>query len=576
MATFKGQVEKNVQDDGARVKNWQQGPGGPTNPDPQWGSVTPAELPALKAEPQGVYSASERISIPSGQCFKGQIGGTPASDFFGKVIVLPRKIEAGLVLNTKTFTITIDNTYRTAKRVFQGFANTAGDGVTIINLPALSLDLPALSGLSLTLEVTLDGPATISGNLEFTFDTRVDTVPVTGQRSVTLGFPPETPMIEKLQFLTDVIEKRVGTEQRVSLRETPRQIVEMDLRIEGDDARLYRSIMASSQARTFGLPIWWEPTVTTSAVAVNDTTINVETTANADYRVGGLAVIWTGHSTMETLQIKTINATSLEFESASTQVFASGTRVMPVRQAFTLSETVRGNRHPKRVVDQRLVMTILDNDVDLSDVSAFPAFESKVLFNGKGNRNVIRGRTLGTESRRRIHVIDNRVGKFEVHTEQALNVDSSRFTLNAKSRARLWQLRQLAHGLRGNQVSFFAPTYAEDFIPTQAISSTGTTLVFENSGFSRLINAGKPFDVVMVRLTDGTEIIRRISSASEIDSSEEQVEVSAVWGVNAQPGDIELVCLAPKTRISSDEVTFTHRDGNGNSTMSFPTITVLD
>ena len=112
--------------------------------------------------------------------------------------------------------------------------------------------------------------------------------------------------------------------------------------------------------------------------------------------------------------------------------------------------------------------------------------------------------------------------------------------------------------------------------PTQSISTAGNVITVVNSGFDNFIDAAQPFDAVLVRLTDGTEITRALTSSLEVDADEEQLFISGTWGVDATPAEIDFVCVVQKVRLDSDEVTITHRDGIGGATISFPFVSVLD
>ena len=583
MATYKGQISSTPQDDGQRVSGWQDGPGGPVVGDVQWSSPTVHGsdfVEALKetgGHPQGVWiNNTNKARGRTRVCYAGQISPNLQDDFFGKVDVTPDSIAAGLILSEQNYELVVANYYKTEERTLISVTSTAGAGVSITNLPGLPLAMPALSAFTVNLEILPDGPTSINGELIFTFDTGQETVTITGQRSIIFGFQPEAPIKEKLRWNTDILRHRDGTEQRVSLRQAPRQVVEMDFKLSGRTRQRYEWLMADSQALGLGVPIWWEPSISTAAVAVDDTSISVDSTAYADYKVGGLAVIWESVEKHETLQIDSIAAGSLTFSSGFTNAYSAGVLVMPMQVGYLLQREIRGAKHPVNLSEHRLIFTINSNDDDLADISAWPTFNSKVILTGKGNQNILPGATTPTGSRRRTERVDNGTGVFDLYSQQAISRQTGRYQLLVNSRQKLWEVRQLLHALRGQQVSFYIPTYADDFTPTQSISTAGNVITVVNSGFDNFIDAAQPFDAVLVRLTDGTEITRALTSSLEVDADEEQLFISGTWGVDATPAEIDFVCVVQKVRLDSDEVTITHRDGIGGATISFPFVSVLD
>lgn len=63
-------------------------------------------------------------------------------------------------------------------------------------------------------------------------------------------------VVERWQFLTDILPGWDGTEQRVRLRVDPRVELEAEAMAEGSDAAAFRSWLAGYQAGAFVMPYW--------------------------------------------------------------------------------------------------------------------------------------------------------------------------------------------------------------------------------------------------------------------------------------------------------------------------------
>ncbi len=503
--------------------------------------------------------------------FAGGSARAPQDDFFERIIVLPRKIDAGIVISEKDYTVQVFNSYRREVRTWVNYLNTAGAGIAIPNLPGLPSPTQPLSGYSLTLQILMSGPPSIRGDLRFVFDTITVVLPLTGERTVLLPFEPEAPLEERLRFLTDVRTRQDGTEQRAALRLAPRQIFDVEYVLDGLEREMATVLLHDSISHALGFPVWFEGTTLTAATVPGTATIYVGSTAYADLRVGSLAVILQDSSTYETLQVSSFDATSITFASNLTKTFAAGTRVMPVRVVYA-SQVVRGDRQPYGLQAIRAHLSSADSDKDLSSTSGFSTYNSKVLLD---DPNLVDG-TLQETLERELINFDNDTGLFQVMSRWDIGRRGHAKRFFTRTRQRLWEVRCLLHALRGRAVSFYIPTFFPDLTPTAGITAGSSVLTVRNAGYTKFARSRQPLNVVRVTLTTGTVLLRKVTSASEIDSSTEQLQVDAAWGVDATLAQISRVDLVEKVRMDSDEATLTHLDGNGQAVVEVPVKAVLE
>jgi len=540
-------------------------PGAP----PSWTAPTIIDMASFVQMDRGPETKAA-LAAPRQQNFSGAIcQDEVASDFFDNVIVTPQLINTGIVVGVLNFVIDVYSSYRHQVRTFDSFSSTAGDGVSITDLPTLPSTMPAQSGFTLTLEVLPEGPATINGDLDFDFDVGFAVIAILGTRAVTLPNQPSKPIIEILQFRTDILRKSHGSEQRRKLRFAPRQIFELPFSVSGHERRVLETAMMGAQGRALGVPVWHEATLSTAPVSISDTTINVDTTAFADYRVGGLARIWSNVDTFETLEVLTINPTSLVFNSQFTKAFPAGALVMPERTAF-MSREVTGVKFPVNLQETRMRVTVIDNDSDLSSAAAFPTFNSKVFLN---EPNMIRGRLSETISRDTF-IIDSVVGTLDQFSDEVISRRSHLKIFFSRTRQRLWEVRQLLHFLGGRQTSFYIPTFFDELEPTANIVSASDKLTIKNIGYSDQLQSRTPRDAVQLVKTDGTKVARSVLSSLELSETEEQLTLGATWGVNATLAEILRVEYVEKVRLDSDEVRITHTSDFGEAEIEAPIITV--
>lgn len=495
----------------------------------------------------------------------------PQDDFFGHMYVLPLRIEAGFILSTLNFTLDLYNSYK-VPRTFQSFTNNAGPGVTITDLPSLPTVVEDQDGFTMNLQISADGPA-INGTLVFTFDTETVTVYVTGVRTAIFPFQPEDPLTERLVFVTDVMEHRDGTEQRVAVRgEAPRQEVDMIIEHEGRARQYLETLVFSNQGLSFGLPVWWEQTRLTSPITATDTLANVQETAYRDFRVGSNFIVWTGPFDWEVLQVDTVGSSSITASSQFQGDYTAGALVMPVRVGF-MKENLSGLKRPVNLQQNRVAFAIADNDLDLADASVFASYNGEVLLD---EENMIDNGGLSEQWSRPLVVVDSEAGDFTVFPNRGRSKKSSSKGFYVHSMQRMWEVRQLFHFLRGRFKSFYIPTFYEDLTPVSGISSGGVTLNVENVGYSLLVQDRSPRNVVQVLKTDGTYTVRQIVSSSEIDEDEEQITVDSSWGISASVSEIERVSFVERSRLDTDTIELIHHSYPGRADVEVPLVTVFE
>jgi hypothetical protein len=571
MANFPGAIHPGATADTVNrltIPSWQD------STSPVWSVPVPKvgdQLSILNAAtPAGTQGAGTITQQPTDH--DGYVDLAAGRDWFDKIIILARNYALGIILSEVQRDIEVYNSYRRVIQNWNSFTINADTGVTVPDFPSLPTDMNPQSGYVGTLTIAVQGPPTINGTLVFNFVGLGDfTIPITGQRAIMIPFQPETPFNERLVFETDVILRINGKEQRFALRDTPRQVFDSLYRLDGHDRRAILSILFDAQGRAAGLPMWHEPTWTTGAISVSDTTINVESTAYADWRDDSIGIVWEDSESFEALEVDSFTSTTITFKSAFQNAFPSGAMVMPVRTAF-FERDLRGSRPPKNLQTISIRYAVLDNDKDLSSTSAFSTYRSKVFLD---EGNWIDGE-LSESITNSLKRIDGSVGSFSVLSDWDASRRIHRKVFHCGSRKRLWEVRQLLHALRGRTISFYIPTFYEDLEPTDGIIDSSTSIKIKNIKYTDLVRNRSPKGDIQVLLTDGTKMNRQVTNSTELSATEEQLTVDTQWGTTATLAQIERVCYIEKIRFDSDEILLEHFDANGQARVSAPVKAVLE
>lgn len=543
-------------------------------------AVVDGLVPETSDHPQhlGTTQAFLATSYPLGGIY-GLVGSPPYTpinypayvnhtthlDWFDRIHVVPRFVELGNILSPVTVDFDVYSSYLVGNHSWTNLINNLGAGISFTGLPTIPATLPPQGGYSFTMTVSPNGPAQINDTLDFVFDVYTTEVPVTGSRIVVFPFRPQAPLLERLQFRTNVMEAVDGSEQRVALRRAPRQQFDLTFVVrDGSQRQRIDNLMFDWQGRVFGLPMWHEQTELTSAATIGQTSINVGTTSFADYRVGGLAIVITDDVTYDAVEITSIGASALNFASPLVNNHAKGAKVYPLRTAIAEGR-MQIRRYVADGAELGVRFTVIDNDVSLGSTAAFATLNSKVLLD---DNNFVDS-TLDETLERRLTTIDNETGIPVQRTAWDHSKKSGGKVFFSRTFQRTWEVRQLLHALKGRQASFYMPNRSKDITAAIAPSNGSSTLTIENTGYAKYVQSRAPRNLIRVNLTNGTQIVRTVVSASELSPTQEQLTLNTTWSADIPLNTIDRIEIIELVRVDSDEVEFLHYNST-EAEISFP------
>ena len=497
-------------------------------------------------------------------------------DWFDNFHVVPRSFNFGNILSAQTSPLEVFSGYRTEFRTWSSILNNAGSGTSLIGTPSLPATMNPLDGYAMTLEVSTSGNPSVDDDLAFVFDFGGDTinVPIVLNRIVLFPVRPEIPYRERLQFKTDVLPKESGKEQRIKLRKNPRQYFDWSVRLDDgtfDKGRL-DTLLFDWQSRTWGVPIWHEATTLSVAASAGALTLNVDTTANADYRVDGLVLIYSAADVFDVQTIDSFTATTITLKNATLNSFAFGATVAPLRTG-TMASQVGASRFISGDQTLNVSFRILDNDSDLADTTGWDTYNSKVMLD---TCNVIRGSSLNETYERAIIVMDGGVGITSQDSPWDVGKRSTTLTLRANSAAEVWDLRQLLHHFAGRQVSFYVPTFGQDLVADQPLLTASQDLVITNIGYTQFVRTRQPRNHIWLRKTDGTVITREITSSVATTSAIETLALNTTWGQDIALDEIDRISYLEEVRFNADDIVIEYPRGERQVYVTAPIISTFD
>lgn len=500
-------------------------------------------------------------------------GGGFNQDWFERVHAMPKtKIAFGNIITQVEEEYLLHSAFRRQAVTLASVVNNTLPGTQLPNLsPPLVLQPfetaldptttdnsggTALGTLvQLKVQALPDGLPLFDSNIVFDFSSPATDVEIllSGERIVLLPFEYEVPVRETLAWLTDIIEALDGREQRIALRKQPKQLFEVTYLLDGNTRQRMQAILFDWMDNAFGFPLWHERLFLTAGTSIGATSFPVADADQADFRVGGLAAIITNDYTYDVINIATVTATQITSVSPSLNAYPAGTRIVPVRTAI-LRRAVSGARTHVTLEELKLTFEVTDNNTGAVAGSTTPGFwtiyNSRVLFD---DPNIIEG-SMRQEIQRKVYRIDNETGVVSQSSnwDRAKRSHEKGFVL--RNRADIYTFRQLLTALRGRQKAVWIPTFIEDLTVVAQLNIGTSTMDVEALDYVRFVRDRLPMKAFRITFTDGTSLIRSVSSSASISSTVERLTLDGTWPADRLPSEVSRVQFFELVRLDTDEV----------------------
>lgn len=448
-------------------------------------------------------------------------------DWYNRIHVVPPRIDLGNMIGSQIRSAEVFNAYFSSK-LLTAIVPTGAAGIVLTPPDPAPTTYGALESRIHSVQVSLSGPAQIDASYAFSFPSESPKLRITGQRVVAFavsGPDWSQPLVERLIWLTDVIEARDGTEQRISLRKIPRREIDYHVVASGREARATEALLWGWQGRIYALPMWQDIQRLTAAVSVGATSITVDTT-DREYAVGSLVILMAADGTNEVIEISGVSSGSLSLATPAQQSWLVGTPIMPARLA-RLASAIDTTRHSADVLEADFKWRIEPLEPVMGTAAASPT-------QYRGNDVLLRQPNwiggLDQQLTRQLDEIDGDTGPRAIVDRPGRPTQIRSYSWLLKTRAEIRQQKDWLARRNGRQRPVWVPTWTTDMVLAVQASAVDTTLIIEDVGY-RLwyaLQAGRRD--LAIRLPDGSRILRRITAADQVVAGQERITIDAAAG----------------------------------------------
>ena len=492
------------------------------------------------------------VNLPVSQQENPQIGALSGGfgwlDWYDRIHLIPGVLSLGNLVQSQQRTIEVWNAWFVPQRLSAQTAAT-DDGLTLTEPVAAPTTFGGLESRLYTLSISLEGPPTIDARYTFTFAGQAPVLSVTGARVIGLAFRPNwrEPLIERLIWLTDVIRRRDGSEQRIKLRSIPRREFEFLVTLTDASAARLDAAVWGWQARVFALPIWTDPTVLAAPLPAGSSSVPV-TTALRDYAAGSLAALVQDEYAHEIVEVQAVASGSITLARPTAQAWPAGARLYPARLA-RLGAQVRITRPTAAVIEARLALQVEPLQPLAGITGPAPAtYRGADAYLTPPNRV----EALSDDITRALEVIDGQTGPWAVDDPDGRPdiVRSYRWLLRDRAAVSAHKAWLMARA--GRLSSAWVPTFSRDMEMVAQAGGTATTLVIQDINYRTFYAQALGRQDIAVRLPSGTWALRRIVGADQVVAGQERIQIDSALGVTVDPG--VWICLLGLHRLDTDRV----------------------
>ncbi len=494
----------------------------------------------------------------------GKYSGSYTDIFYNRIWILPPELNIDGAPPQFSTNVIVWNSY---------FSDVTITGITSNNLSGVSISgvtSGVFKGLeSKTYTVSLSGNvgAVVDGYYQFIFSNAEDPIlKVVG--TLALDFPYKhnwtDDYVETYVLKSDVLESHNGKEQTYKLTANPRRTLSMSVLLADNTtieninvirSKFYNS-MAFGKAKPWLVPIWPDVQTLQSDVSAGTNVINVPTT-NFDFKVGGYVYIYKNQSEYEVASVQGLTSNSITLSANLSKSWQKGTNIVPIVSAIMQEDSIKGSLINYGVESFSIVWTVnIKDNAEINKIGTYTAdsYQGHLLFLWKHNFTEDPSVEIYSPNR----LLDNEVGNFLIDPRYNFTRTRSTFSYLLKNRQELSTALGFFKAVNGRQKPFWMPTYANEIQVVGSGISTSNIIKIKDIGYNVFIKQNPNQRDVMLVKSDGSYIIRRITSSVNNGDGTEDLTLNQTIGFNWTANSFKEGHFLKLARLDQDSLEVTY------------------
>lgn len=368
-------------------------------------------------------------------------------------------------------------------------------------------------------------------------------------------------ILERLEWLTNVMQSPVGAEQRVSARANPRRTFEPNFYMHDAGRRRAALMIQDGVANDWYMPVWPDLTEVLVTIPEGATRIDMPT-AGTDFEAGATKAVL--RSLSDTTALFLVDVTSSDgdgiFVSAVPGGVPAPVLVYPARlMQFTSPPTVN------RETD---TLWRVQSEVRIVERSTWGAWTPDYMFEGFPIYDTLPNEDdsiVNTPERLWVELNDS-ISVPSITDTANLNFFTQTFHWTVGGRDKAASLREFLYYLRGRLNPVWMPSYYGD---VKLISNQpgGDKLRIEATGYLAYAGLRAGTDVLYFLRRDGSSFVRRVTGVVELGSEIEELTLLDPLPVGWNETEILRVSFMALMRLQQDSIEIQHEADTHGVTM---------
>lgn len=468
--------------------------------------------------------------------------------FFDNVFISPSTIEAGLVTGDQTYEFAIWHSYRSSLTL-RGLTEFGGDSIELTGIK---------SGLLTSFESTKYLVSLNQRNTDTAYRAAFDFGPagqydfrLTASQAIVIHFPIDWGMQPEIRssYLTETIESWNGAEQRISLRDQPRLSATYQYGLTDADQYLFSNLAGNFSGR-YLVPIW--PLQCELAASVSKFDSKATVTDLSAWVVPGCRVMLSDADAWEVCLVASVDGKEVSFSDLVKKNYRSGSRIVPVSQAW-VSEEVSSSAHG---MDVEVTQASFDFDeVELirpAPVDDFTIFNDRRVLDIRPDRS----KDCTLQYKRLRETLDPSIGRRYIHDRVQGAIKYLQFSWRFFDHITRKRFDDFAELERGAQGEFYIESPLVAMQLAKDVEAPTLEITIAQANYKNFLKSSTFAPAIAIKLYNGTVLYRNVESAiqgldgTEVVTLKESVE-------NIQVDDVEYIAPLFLGRFESDEFAHT-------------------
>jgi hypothetical protein len=362
---------------------------------------------------------------------------------------------------------------------------------------------------------------------------------------VVWSYSADGEVVERWEWLTDLMRAATGPEQARRLRTSPRIFQAFDALESGASRRQLENALIAHGSDTWAVPLVQDAAVLTAAASSLSTTLALDTT-DRRLRVGGrVLLVADDPRTYDLGTVASVDVDAIELEAPPALAWPAGTTVVPVESGM-LHVTPSLARFTGDAVPLRLEFRLTE-PLDVAEDAGDATYRGLPVLEWDPDWSV----EPTAQPERQQLTVDAGTGPVSVFDLPEIPLGLHRIEVVLQSRAELVAFRKLLYALAGRWGSIWVPTLAQDLRVTGALVAASSTLDVEWSGLGATDLVPNRRDI-RIELASGAVLYRRITDVDALGDDQERLTLDSALGVNAAAAEVASVSYLVLRRQDSD------------------------